>query len=87
MSEHHAQHRASRQMRHRRPDPLGDLVRGVARQRAKRVAPPERDVYARLDALEQDAREVRTRINALFFAVLTAALGDTILQVAGQVVR
>ena len=77
---------APRQTRHRRPDPLGHLVRGVVRQRAKRVEPPARDVFARLDALEQDAREVRTRINALFFAVLTAALGDTVLQVAGQVV-
>ena len=33
-------------------------------------------VAQRLDALEHDVREVRTRINALFFAVLTAALGD-----------
>ncbi len=62
--------------RHRRPDPLGHLLRGVARQRAKRVEAPARDRHARLDALEQDLREVRTRINALFFAVLTAALGD-----------
>jgi len=42
-------------------------------------------VHARLDALEHDVREVRTRINALFFAVLTAALVETIVQVAGRV--
>jgi len=53
--------------------------------RAKRPAAqeaPSRDFDARLDALEQDVREVHTRINALFFAVLTAALGD----LAGRVV-
>jgi hypothetical protein len=63
-------------------------VRGIARQRAqggKPAAAPARDVHARLDALEHDVREVRTRINALFFAVLTAALVETIVQVAGRV--
>ncbi|MCK9496183.1 MAG: hypothetical protein M0R75_11900 [Dehalococcoidia bacterium] len=68
--------------RHRRPDPrhdrLGHIVRGLARQRAKRVEAPSRDLAARLDALEADVREVRTRINALFFAVLTAALGELV---------
>jgi|GEM_PF-2109916 len=79
-SRHHEQHR--------RPDPLARLVRGIARQRAeggKRPDLPVRDVHARLDALEHDVREVRTRINALFFAVLTAALVETIVQVAGRV--
>jgi len=61
---------------------MGHLLRGVARQRTKRVEAPARDLHARLDALEHDVREVRTRINALFFAVLTAALGD----LAGRVV-
>ncbi len=78
----------SRRHRHgpsRRPDPLGRLVRDIARGRAKRPVArelPSHDLDARLDALEQDVREVRTRINALFFAVLTAALGD----LAGRVV-
>lgn len=74
--------------RHRRPDPLGRIVRGIARQRGaggKRPELPTRDVHARLDALEHDVREVRTRIDALFFAVLTAALVETIVQVAGRV--
>jgi len=73
--------------RHLRPDPFGHIVRGIARQRAggKRPELPTRDVHARLDALEHDVREVRTRINALFFAVLTAALVETIVQVAGRV--
>ncbi|MGE3961146.1 MAG: hypothetical protein AB7F65_05635 [Dehalococcoidia bacterium] len=88
-------------------DPLGQLVRSLARagaevatgpldetaappvsqsapQPASQSLPPaaDRDLQARLDALEQEVREVRTRINALFFAVLTAALGD----LAGRVV-
>lgn len=62
-----------------RPDPLGRLVRSVARHRAQQpAATPSRDLHARLDALEHDVREVRTRINALFFAVITAALGDLV---------
>lgn len=76
--------------RHHRPDHrvdrLGELVRGVARRRSEgRQRRPERsarDLSGRLEDLEQDVREVRTRINALFFAVLTAALGD----LAGRVV-
>lgn len=71
--------------RNRRPDqlgdPLGEVVRGMAQQRTTRPEPApdlETRLGARLDALEHDLGEVRTRINALFFAVLTAALGDLV---------
>jgi hypothetical protein len=78
-----------------RPDRLGDALRGLGighpPHRPPRVPAgrsedqeraPRADLDTRLTALEQDLREVRTRINALFFAVLTAALGD----LAGRVV-
>ncbi len=64
------------------PDPLGDAVRGVARG-----ATPHKDgekdegkddVGWRVAKLERELQEVRTRINALFFAVLTAALGELV---------
>ncbi len=32
----------------------------------------------RIQQLEHEVREVRTRINALFFAVIAAALGDLV---------
>jgi len=76
----------------RRPDRIADALRGLGfghTPRTPRVPEPEASSHAsndtaahltrvaqRLDALEHDVREVRTRINALFFAVLTAALGD-----------
>ena len=67
-------------------DPLAAAVRRLASRRARSVAPagsaPPRDMDSRLTELERELREVRTRINALFFAVLTAALGD----LAGRVV-
>jgi hypothetical protein len=31
-----------------------------------------------LEYLERDVQEVRTRVNALFFAVIAAALGDLV---------
>lgn len=68
--------------RHRRPDRLTDALRGLGLGRPRRVPPPEGDLRARLTAMEREVQEVRTRINALFFAVLTAALGD----LAGRVV-
>ncbi len=67
-------------MTRRRPDPIGDAVRGLlgvrARSRRPEPATDSRDVPARLAALEREVQEVRTRIHALFFAVLTAGLGD-----------
>lgn len=53
-------------------DPLGDAVRRIARG----AAPRKDDVNWRVAELERELQEVRTRINALFFAVLAAALGE-----------
>lgn len=75
-----SRHRGQHEQRGRRADPLGRVLRRVARDRATRAEVSSRPTVAsldvRLEALEQDLREVRTRINALFFAVLTAALGE-----------
>lgn len=43
-----------------------------------RPRPSEGDDQTRLDYLERDVREVRTRVNTLFFAVLAVALGELI---------
>ncbi len=66
--------RSSRGPRPCSPDPLGDAVRRVARG----AAPRRDDVNWRVAELERELQEVRTRINALFFAVLTAALGELV---------
>ena len=43
-----------------------------------RPEPPATDHDARLEHLEEDVREVRTRVNALFFTVISVALGDLV---------
>ncbi|MQA00308.1 MAG: hypothetical protein GEU80_13440 [Dehalococcoidia bacterium] len=61
------------------PDRLGDAVRRLlAVRRPQAPRPAADDLPGRLDRLERDVQEVRTRINALFFAVLTAAAGDLV---------
>ena len=72
-------------MTHEHPDRLAAAVRAlVARTRsAARSTPPHddapaRDSTARLDALEREVQEMRTRVNALFFAVITAGVGDLV---------
>lgn len=85
----------SKPRREMRPDRLGEALRELGlghRPRPPRhplshpvgdaEATPVGDLTVRLTALEENVREIRTRINALFFAVLTAALGD----LAGRVV-
>ena len=65
--------------RPRRPDRLAEALRRLAgRERAR---PPAHDLAARLDYLERDASEVRTRINALFFAVIAVVLGEILSRV------
>lgn len=54
-------------------DRLGDAIRTWRRARMR---PPASDVREQLQYLERDVQEVRTRVNALFFTVLAAALGD-----------
>jgi len=60
--------------RNREPggDPLAAALRRLAR-RWRHAAPAPADPVARL---ERDVQEVRTRVNALFFAVLTVGLTD-----------
>ncbi|MDA0270363.1 MAG: hypothetical protein O2919_04970 [Chloroflexi bacterium] len=71
--------RFSRDSRHRRNDPLAEAVRRIAIGRSRRAVPsPHGDVDARLAALEREVSEVRTRVNALFFTVIAAALGDLV---------
>ncbi len=67
--------------RARDPDRLTAAVRALLplrsrarRARGARVADPA----ARLRLLERDLQEVRTRVNALFFAVFAVALGDLV---------
>ncbi|MCK9487553.1 MAG: hypothetical protein M0R73_12795 [Dehalococcoidia bacterium] len=68
----------------RRRDPVGAAVQGLLALRggARRTLPDapagSADVAVRLATLEREVREVRTRIHALFFAVLTAGLGDLV---------
>ncbi|MGE0227958.1 MAG: hypothetical protein AB7I38_05245 [Dehalococcoidia bacterium] len=54
-------------------DRLGEVIRTWRRARSR---PPAGDVHEQLQYLERDVQEVRTRVNALFFTVLAAALGD-----------
>ncbi|MEZ4553749.1 MAG: hypothetical protein AB7L91_03160 [Dehalococcoidia bacterium] len=54
-------------------DRLGEVIRTWRRTRSR---PPAGDVHEQLQYLERDVQEVRTRVNALFFTVLAAALGD-----------
>ena len=59
-----------------RPDRLAAVLRTLLpRWRAR---PPARTQRARLDHLEADLREVRTRINALFFSVIAVVLGELV---------
>lgn len=50
----------------------------------RRARPPARTQRDRLDHLERDLRETHTRINALFFAVITVALGDLVARVVAS---
>ena len=60
-----------------RPDRLEAAVRTlVARGRASTSAPHED--ASRLDALERDVQEMRTRVNALFFPVITASVVELV---------
>jgi hypothetical protein len=53
------------------PDRLARAVRALY---AARSRPPAADLATQLRYLEADLRELRQRINALFFAVLSAVL-------------
>jgi uncharacterized protein YceH (UPF0502 family) len=63
------------------PDRLARIVRALLLgERARPDAPgvPHADAPARLEAVEREVAEVRTRVNALFFAVITASVADLV---------
>lgn len=64
------------------PRPTDHLARAVRAlfigERTRPTRPSPADAAARLDAIEREVQEVRTRVNALFFAVLTAGVADVV---------
>ncbi len=72
--------------RHRSPhDRLAAAVRRLARpsaaSRGHRAHPPAHDLAGRLDRLERELGELRSRITALFLAVIAAAAGEVVSRV------
>ncbi len=59
---------------------LAAAVRAILGHREASLPPPHHEVPARLASLEREVQEVRTRVNALFFAVLTVALTDVVVR-------
>lgn len=59
-------------------DRLGETLRRLAGRAPARERPPADDLAARLDYLERDLAEVRTRINGLFFGLIAVALGEIV---------
>ena len=59
-----------------RPDPLRDALGRRARPGRPTVTVGALDL--RMERMEQELQETRTRVNALFFAVLGVGLGDLI---------
>lgn len=60
------------------PDRLSRAVRALFLGERTRASTPHTDAGARLDAVERELGEVRTRVNALFFAVITASVADLV---------
>lgn len=58
---------------------LARALRGLGAHAHTR--PPARDLTEALAYLERDVEEVRTRVNALFFAVLVSALSQLVVKV------
>jgi hypothetical protein len=54
------------------------LAHAIRSLRGTRERPPASDIRQQLEYLERDLHEVRTRVNALFFAVITAVLGNLV---------
>ena len=59
-----------------RHDRLAEAVRALVPR--SRTRSPADDEATRLAHLEEDVREIRTRVNALFFTVIAVALGDLV---------
>ena len=71
-------------MTERRLDHLALALRRVLAARPRQDGGPRDhaplEVGSRLDALEREVGEVRTRVNALFFAVISVAIGDLVVR-------
>ncbi len=62
------------------PDRLAQALRALVlgeRPRTPDIA-ARADTSARLDAIECELQEMRSRVNALFFAVITAGVADLV---------
>ena len=62
----------------RPPDRLARAVRALLLGERTTEAAHGSDAEARLGALEREVQEMRSRVNALFFAVLTAGVVDLV---------
>ena len=62
----------------RAPDRLARAVRALLLGERNVDVVRSSDAAARLDALEREVQEVRSRVNALFFSVLTAGVVDLV---------
>jgi hypothetical protein len=61
-------------------DRLAEAIRSL---RGATSRPPTANTREQLQYLERDVQEVRMRVNALFFAVLAAAIGDLVGRLFG----
>lgn len=61
-----------------RPDRLAAAVRALVARNGPSTPAQHNDDASRLDALERDLQEVRTRVNGLFFAVITASVMELV---------
>lgn len=76
---------------HRPPTPpstpgasrLARALRDLRRELRGDPRPPARDLHEQLGYIERDLQEMRTRVNALFFTVLTAAIGQLLSRLLG----
>ena len=58
---------------------LASVLRRIAGVET-RERPPAHDLRARIDYLERDSGEVRTRINGLFFGLIALAAGELLMR-------
>ena len=69
-------------------DHLADAMRRLLRKRSAEQAQPATSARAttrrQLEQLEREMQEVRTRVNALFFAVIAANFGEIIARFVTQ---
>ena len=63
--------------------PTGERLAAVLRRIAgveARERPPADDLRARIDYLERDGGEMRTRVNGLFFGLIALAAGELLMR-------